>query len=181
MIKIKIMKKLLLALLLTVGVGSTGVMAQTKLGHINTEKILRLLPERAEAEKEVEKKAKELQKELEEMQMVYQQKYDQYLSERETLSESIRKIREEDLMDLQQRIQERQMTAEEDLQKLQSRLMEPMIKRVEAAIKKVSKDEKYTYIFDTSVLVYFDGGIDISDKVKSELGITGTAAAAGSK
>ena len=169
------MKKLLAALLLIVGLGSTSVMAQTKLGHINTEKILRMLPERATAEKEIQKKAQELQKELEEMQVIYQKKYQELMDEYDNLSPEIKKIREEDLMDLQQRIQQRQMTAEEDLQKLQNRLMEPMLKKVEAAIKKVSEEEKFTYIFDTSVLVYFDGGIDISDKVKKELGITDEA------
>lgn len=170
------MKKLLAVVVLFVGLGNANLNAQTKLGHINTEKILRLLPERSVAEQEIQKKAQELQKELEDMQAVYQKKYQEFMDEYDNLSPEIKKIREEDLMDLQQRIQQRQMTAEEDLQKLQNRLMEPMIKKVETAIKKVSEAEKFTYIFDTSVLVYFDGGVDISDKVKKELGIAGEAA-----
>lgn len=170
------MKKLLLAAFLLIGLGGTSLVAQNKIGHINTQKILVLLPEREAAEKEIQKKTRELQKELEEMQAVYEQRYNEYINERDGLAQNIREIREQDLMELQQRIQERQMTAEEDLQKLQNRLMEPMIKKVEGAIKKVSEREKFNYVLDTSVLVYFDGGTDISDMVKKELDLMGEKA-----
>ncbi len=51
--------------------------------------------------------------------------------------------------------------------------------KADAAIKAVSKEKGYAYVFDTAnpALVFFDGGEDITALVKTKLGISATAAA----
>lgn len=173
------MKKVFAIVFMTLGLITT-VGAQNKIGHVNTQELLLALPERAEAEAEVQKKAKELEKEIKDLQAVFQEKYDAYEREKESLSPTLRKIREEELMEFQQRIQERQQTAQQTLQKLEERLMQPMIERVQEAIDKVAEAEKFNYVLDVTSIVYYNGGIDITPKVRKELGLSEASSDGGS-
>ncbi len=58
-------------------------------------------------------------------------------------------------------------------------LFNPIQVKADAAIKAVSKEKGYAYVFDTAnpALVFFDGGEDITALVKTKLGISATAAA----
>lgn len=168
------MKKVIAIVFMSLGL-TTAIQAQNKVGHVNTQDLLLALPERAEAEAEVQKKAKELEKEIKDLQAVFEEKYTTFTQEQETMSPTIRKIREEELMEFQQRIQERQQTAQQTLQKLEERLMQPMVDKVQKAIDKVAEAEKFNYVFDVTSIVYYSGGTDITDKVRKELGLSETA------
>ena len=69
------------------------------------------------------------------------------------------------------RIQEFSQNAEEELLLRQQELLKPFQDRLLAIVKKIAEAENYTYVFDTSTLLQYDGGNDITDKVKKELGI----------
>ena len=50
-------------------------------------------------------------------------------------------------------------------------LLKPFQEKILEAIKEVGKEFNFTYIFDTSMLTYYEQGEDISAKVKQKLGI----------
>jgi outer membrane protein len=60
------------------------------------------------------------------------------------------------------------------LQEQEQKMLEPLQKKVKDAIDKVAKAGKFSYIFDisTGVALYHEGGIDITELVKKELGIS---------
>jgi outer membrane protein len=51
------------------------------------------------------------------------------------------------------------------------RLIAPFEEKVRKAIDEVAKENKYSYIFDTQILLYYDGGDDVTPLVKKKLGI----------
>ncbi len=156
--------------------GVSGVIAQSyKFGHIDSQEILKVMPDMDSAQAKITNYAESLQAQIEELQVEFNKKYQDYLQKRSTFTDAIREMKEKELTDMQQRAQEYQQVAEQDYQRYQAETMKPVIDKADAAIKKVAKANGFTYIFDTSsgVLLYFsEQSIDITPLVKKELGIT---------
>jgi len=90
-----------------------------------------------------------------------------------TMTETEKEMAAQELQDMEQRIGAANEKAQEDLAKLQDELLKPMVDRANGAVKAVAEEGNYTYIFDSSVgiVLYFDKGDDILNKVKAKLGI----------
>jgi len=148
--------------------------SRAKFGHIDTQKLLSIMPDRINAQNELQKHTQELETQLSAMQSELEKKYNSYLTQKDSLSELLKQTKEKELQDLQTRIQSFQAQAQQDLQKKQNELMQPIIQKVKDAVTKVAKDKGYSYIFDTStgVLLYWpENSDDIFPLVKKELGI----------
>jgi len=149
--------------------------AQTpKFGHIDLQALVQLMPERVSAETEFNNFQTELEDVLGEMQEKYQQK----LTELEQLGEEVSEIRRNakitELQELQQRIQNYQVTAQQQLQQKQGELLSPVFDKAEAAIEEVAKEQGLIYVFDTGskvVLYKSNQSVDILPMVKQKLGI----------
>ena len=155
-------------------VGMTALEAQAqKFGHINSNELLSSMPEREKATAEVEKFAKQLEIQLKTMSAEYDTKLQDYQSKEGIMTEPIKQTRLKELMDLEQRIRDFQLTAQQSLQKKETELLTPLIEKAKSAIEEVSKKNGYTYIFDTSVgvILYFQDGDDIMPLVKKNLGL----------
>ena len=162
-------KVLLIAMVL---VTSLGAMAQEKFGHIDSNELLKMMPERAAAEEKVKAFQQDLVKKLEAMQAEYQNKYQEFMDNQDGMTQTERDAKTRDILDLEQRIQQFQVKAQEDIQKQEQELLAPMIDRAKNAIEKVGKENGFTYIFDSSVgVILYEGGEDIMPKVKKELGL----------
>tara|TARA_B100000508_G_C11465370_1_gene281601 strand:- start:7130 stop:7684 length:555 start_codon:yes stop_codon:yes gene_type:complete len=144
-----------------------------KIGHINSNELLKVMPEKDTAEAELQKYAKELEMQLTAMTTEYEKKYTDYQANVNVMSDVIKASKEEEIMGIQRRIQDFQGKAQEALAKRESEIMEPIIKKARDAISKVAKDNGYSYVIDsgTGALLYFPEGQDILPLVKKELGI----------
>jgi len=155
---------------------SNNAIAQNlKFGHINGQELIMLMPERDSAEAKLQAYGADLTEQIEQLYVEYNNKAQNYQQRRTTLTDAIREQREKELSDLEQRIREFEATAQQDYQRMQGEMMQPIMEKADAAIKKVAKDNKFTYIFDISAggVVYFsETSVDILPLVKQELGIT---------
>ncbi|MDR1225423.1 MAG: OmpH family outer membrane protein [Prevotellaceae bacterium] len=174
------MKKVLLvaaAVVTTLSASAQGF----KFGHVNGAEVVALMPERDSAEAKFLAYVKDLEEQVELMQVEYNNKLQTYQQKAKGWSDAIREAKEKELQDLAQRVQEFQATAQQDLQKRQSELLRPVIEKAANAVKKVGKDNGFTYIFDVSnaAVAYWDAAasVDIMDLVKKELNITKAAPA----
>ena len=162
---------LLAAVLLT----SVNTFAQTlKLGHIDSSKLLAIMPEKAAAQKQIEAQAKEFETKMKSMQEETQKLYETYIAERETLSEADRADKEKQIQDLQNRMQSYDQFAQTGIQKAKQDLLKPIFDRASKAIKDVAAENGFTYILDLSTgVVLFNSptSIDIMGLVKTKLGI----------
>lgn len=145
-----------------------------KFGHIDLQGLIQVMPERASAENTFSDFQKDLEDVLEEMNQNYQTK----LSELEKLgtdaSEVKRNAKINELQELQQRIQNYQMSAQQQLQQKYNELLEPIFEKAEKVIEEVAKEQGLLYVFDTGtrvVLYKSNQSIDVLPFVKKKLGI----------
>jgi outer membrane protein len=107
------------------------------------------------------------------MQTELESKQTDYQTNSSTWSDLIKKTKEAEMQDLQQRMEKFQTSAQEALQKKQTELLQPIIDKAKKAIEAVGKEEGFTYIFDSALgsLLYTGGGEDLMPAVKKKLNI----------
>ncbi len=164
------MKKSLLLLFAALLLGTFTVQAQ-KYGHINPQAVFDVMPGTDSIKIKFEAFQNELREYGNTMVADLQAKTAKFDQEAGTMSQAVRKLREQELIDLQNRIQEFQNNAQNDLQAKQIELMQPFEDKIKEAITAVSKENGFTYVFEQATLVYADGGEDITPLVKKKLGI----------
>jgi len=167
------MKKILFLLVVVISLSSFG-QGKQKFGHINSNDLLQAMPENKQAQDALQQHSKELENQLMAMQAELEQKYNDYLAKKDSLSTLIQQTKEAELNDLNTRIQSFQQTAQQDLQTKQSELLKPIIEKARNTIREISKEKGYTYVFDTSTgaLVYWpEDSDDLLPLVKAKLGI----------
>lgn len=170
------MKKIMLACLLIAGtmLFSEQAVAQ-KFGYLNSNAILAEMPEVQQANANLDALRKQLQKKGQQMLQNLQTKY-QDVQQRVERGELSPKQQEEEGQKLQaeeQNIAKFEQDMISQLKTKEAELLQPILDKVNDAIAAVAKEDGYTYIFDSSVgiLLYADDSTDVSDKVKSKLGI----------
>ncbi len=145
-----------------------------KFGHINTTELFTLMPERDSAQQILQNFTKELEGQLETMQVEYNNKLNNYVNEQENLTDLIKQTKEQELNDIQQRIQGFTTTAQQELQRKEAELFQPIYEKANNAIQEVAKENKFTYVFDLAArsLIYFsEDSENIMPLVKKKLGI----------
>lgn len=145
-----------------------------KLGHIETEKLVKSMPEVTTAEKTLQARRDEIEKESMSLRQQFQTKLAEYTEKAKTYSDIIRSSKEQELQELQQRIQRFEESAQTEFAKSQTELMQPIMDKALNAIKEVAKENGFTYVFDASsgvLLFTADNSEDLLPLVKAKLGI----------
>lgn len=167
--------KLTLAVLLVMS--STSLFAQ-KFGRINSQEIFAAMPETKEAETQLQAVAQELGAQIETIQVEFNTKYQDYQKNEATMSDSVKQLKNKELVDLDTRIREFQQMAQQEIQKKQMELYQPIQEKAIAAINEVAKEGGYIFIYDvtTGAMAYFDEAAvtDLGPAVRAKLGITET-------
>jgi outer membrane protein len=167
------MKYVILALGLLASTAQEALAQHMKIGHIDRQKLMLMMPERKDAEAKMQAFAKTLEDRLKAMGAEYQQKVADAQAGAANMTQTEKDMVVREIQELEQRIQAAQEKAQEDLAKQEEELLKPMVDRANAAIKEVAGANNFTYILDVStgtVLVY-DKGEDILPLVKAKLGI----------
>ncbi|OFY61074.1 MAG: hypothetical protein A2V50_06940 [Bacteroidetes bacterium RBG_19FT_COMBO_42_10] len=167
------MKRFIGIATLAILVATTGYSQNLKFGHINSEELIQALPEFDSASVKIEQFRQELVNALELMTVELNNKSDAYTKESKNLTEVVRQTKEQELIDLNRRIQDFQTNAQTQLQNKQVELFQPIYSKVDKAIKDVGKENGFTYVFDISNLLYFDEtkSTNITTLAKAKLGV----------
>ena len=166
------MKKTLLTICLLVA-GLFSVEAQNKLGYINSNELLSIMPESTEMQAQLQSYAKGLESSLAAMQAEGEKKLADYQQKEATMSDLIKQDKIRELESIQQRILEFQQSAQESLAAKEQELITPILDKARKAIEDVAKEGSYTYIFDASTgnILYADQSENILPLVKTKLGL----------
>jgi outer membrane protein len=161
--------------LMAIFAGQNIVAQSFKFAHINSDELIKIMPEYDSATVKLEKQRTELVNQLELMTVELNNKADKYNKESKTLTEIVRQAKEQELQDMQNRIQTFQTTAQTTLQEQQVALTQPIFNKVDKAIKEVGKEGGFIYVFDVSKgqMLYFDEAksTNILALVKTKLGL----------
>ena len=165
------MKKTILLTLLSIF--SINLIAQNKIGYIDSQELLMLMPERKKAEKEVQEFAKSLESQLASMTAEYQQSIQDYQSNESTYTDLVKQDKISEITNLEQRIQSFQQNAQESLQAKEQELLEPIISKARKAIDEVFQEGDFTYILDKSIgsILFAKESENILPLVKKKLGL----------
>jgi outer membrane protein len=168
----KNMLRSLVALFAILVLAGSSVKAQ-KLGYVDLQELMQLMPEYKKANTDMEAFGKSLEDELKKMSDEFQKKVADYQKAEKTMPDAIKDVKQRELQDMQTRIQDFQQSAQENIRKKESELLKPIIEKAKVAIAGVAKDGGYSYIFDSSVagFLYKPDGDNVLAKVKVKLGI----------
>lgn len=160
----------MMAIVLTAGVASA-----QKVGHVHSLQLLSQLPEIAVADSLLGVFQQGLQMKGDSMLTSLQTDYQAYVKEAQsgTLSQIQAQTKEAALQKQQQALQEFEQASQQLILAQRQSLYDPILNKVDAAIKEVGREEGYQMIFDSSVqaMVYTSGAEDIMLKVMAKLGL----------
>ena len=168
------MKKSIVILSAVLLVGLLSATAQnSKVGHVNSNDLLELMPEREQAAKDVQAFAQQIEGQLKTMSAEYETKLKEYQSQQALMTDPRRMDAVQEITDLENRIQQFQQTAQESLAKKENEILKPIIDRAKKAIDDVAKEKGYDYILDTGLgmVLYANDSHDILSLVKKKLGL----------
>lgn len=143
------------------------VQAETKIGFVNSQKIINEAPQAARAKKRIEKDFEKRDQELQKMAKDLKEQQETMEKNAMTMGEAERRNKEKEFNELNRDFQRRQREFREDLSQRQNEEMAAIFDRVNKAIKLLAEAEKYDIIFQDAV--YANPRIDITDRVLAAL------------
>lgn len=165
----------LLSVLTLVALMAFGTEANAqKIAYIVSEDIVPEMPAYKRAKSEVEAYGKQLQKVLESKQKQAQEYYQTIMKQAQDglLTPKAEQEAQAKLQEMQANLQKEASEADQKLAQKEGELTKPLYEELDNALKKVAKENQYAYILDKKFLLYSEGGIDATSKVKTALGIS---------
>ena len=165
-LKLKIMKKLLLATIISFSITMSMYAQEVKIGTVNAQEIMQNSKRGKEIERELlsvqeEKKAemKSLENQIKELEKV--------LMGSPNMDKVIRQQRETELQDLRIHLKRKYEDAQNEISKLSMQRLNEFEEEIMPLIDQIGKEMGFTLILDVtqSGIVYFDQSIDITQQV----------------
>jgi outer membrane protein len=153
-------------------------MAQYKLGYIDSQRILMTYSAAVDAQKKLEGERNAASEELQRLQDEFRTSQQQLEKQSMLLTEEKRSEREGELQNLLIRIQQFQQDKEQELMKRRDELLQPVYQSINNAIKKVSEEGGYDFVFDAVNLMHAKEQYDLTDKILEVLNQQGSGGAA---
>lgn len=149
--------------------------AQIKIGYVDSDAIMKQLPDYQDTQKKLDAIIKEWQEELAKLEKDWKTKYDDYEKRKLILSEQKRVEIEKELVDLENQVskfRQDKFGVRGELFQKQEELMKPLNNRVFNAIQQVAKENDYDFIFDRSgdiIFLYAKEQYDVTNLVLEKL------------
>lgn len=168
-------KKILMLLLCA---APLSMMAQ-KFARFDYQSVVQALPAYQTAMDELQAIARNYENDFADMQREYQTKVDRYKTEvNDKTPENIRTRRQQEIIDMEQKLQQAYEDNNRALQNEQQTRMQPIILKVQDAVNNIAKEGGYIYIIDKTAAqssgIFLNENLteDVTDKVMNKLGIT---------
>ncbi|MFN2260668.1 MAG: OmpH family outer membrane protein [Psychroflexus sp.] len=146
--------------------------AQTKVGTINNEYILSKMDEIKSVEKEMQLYNKQLDSTIQKKYAEYKTKLDKYNEEETDMNDVMKKIKQSEIIDLEEDLQKLQQNSSKMLQIKQDELLRPLYNKIGNALEVIVKEEGFTQVFDeNNSIIYIDPEFDLTLKVIKNMGI----------
>ncbi|NQV42190.1 MAG: OmpH family outer membrane protein [Candidatus Marinimicrobia bacterium] len=145
-----------------------------KFGYINSEYILSQFEEYREAQSKLEVEGRKLEKQYYDMAASLDSMQQEYERQKFLMTESNRAAKENDMRRLAENIQQFQVQKlgpQGEFYQKQQALADPVLQKINTAIKKVGEDGAYDFIFDVVAgnILYAQEKFDLTEKVLKEL------------
>ncbi len=168
------MKQLILSIIITFS-SFTLIHAQ-KFAYVDTDYILKKIPEFKQAQEKLDQISIDWQKEIENKYAEVEEMYRAYQQEKVLLTDDMKIRREEAIMNKEKKakeLQKKYFGPEGDLYIKRQELIKPIQDNVYDAIQQLALNNKYQIVFDSSsdlIMLYKNNNYDKSDKVLELMG-----------
>jgi len=163
------MKKTVL-LIMAVFTMSATLQAQ-KVGYVNTQTILKEIPEYNVAQQQIERMQKQYEAQVQTEMKKVEELYNRYQKEKGSMSQTERSEREKEIITLERAAKEMQRNffGQEGAMAVRSKeLLDPVMKKVQSIVKEVADSEEIIIIFDISTaqgIIYNNPAYDLTRRV----------------
>lgn len=161
-------KQIVVSLILASAFAVAPALANTKIGFVNTERLLREAPLSVAAQKKLEREFAARDQELQKLAKQARDLQAQLDKDGVTMSDSERKTKERDLGNLNRDLQRQGREFREDLNLRRNEELGQIQERARKAIQEIARAEKFDLIVEQAV--YVDPKTDITDRVMKALG-----------
>ena len=163
----KHLKTLLFATALFIGATSFTT-AQSKLAHINTQDLIKAMPEYKVAQTDIEKLGKTYETTIQTSLKELETKLKQYNADAEAQTQEENQKRMQEVEGMKQSLSQYQQQAQKDLQEKEFNMIKPITEKARVAIEKVAAAQGIDYVFEAAGLIVAKGK-DLMADVKAEL------------
>ncbi len=163
----KHLKTLLFATALFIGATSFTT-AQSKLAHINTQELIKAMPEYKVAQTDIEKLGKTYETTIQTSLKELETKLKQYNADAEAQTQEENQKRMQEVEGMKQSLSQYQQQAQKDLQEKEFNMLKPITEKARLAIEKVAAAQGLEYVFEAGGLIVKKGK-DLMADVKAEL------------
>ena len=162
------MKKLILMLALVLPMLATA----QKIGHISSQEIMAIMPETKQMSVKLDSLQTSYENQLANMQEEFNKKLTEFQQQQATMTAGVKEFRQQELAEMEQRMQMFYQTVQKDLQAKQVEYLQPVQNKLLEAINKVAAAQGCTYVVDRATVLYVGAdALDITSAVRAELGI----------
>lgn len=153
------------------------VQAQVKIGYLDSEAIMKKLPEAQDAQRTLDQMVSGWQDDLTKLQTQWQKKMEEYDRRKLIMSDQSRAAAEKEIMEMEKKVNDfraQKFGPNGEMLAKQSELMKPVQDKVFKVIQDVALAEGYDYVFDKSgqiLLLYVNEKYDITTKVLAKLNV----------
>lgn len=145
--------------------------AQNKIGYINTDELIAVMPEAEKADNELKEYQASLAQQGQDLMKDLNDKDSIFVRDSAKLSPSMKEIKKNELMTLYQRVQSWNQQAQEMYQAEAQKKILPIREKAMEAIRSVAKESGYAYVLDANAVIVGPPGDDVLELVKKKLGI----------
>ena len=162
------LKQIAVSLVVATACVAAPVLADTKIGFVNPEKLMRESPQMAAVLKKLEREFAVRGQELQKLEKQVRDLQAQLDKDGVTMSDSDRKNKERDLGNLNRDFQRQSREFREDLNLRRNEELGQIQERARKAIQEIARTEKFDIVIEQAVFV--DPKSDITDRVMKALG-----------
>ena len=144
-----------------------------KFAYVDFSELVQLMPEMDEARATLEENSKANEEILMSMYEEYQKKGQEYQQKASTWTQSVREIKEKELMDIQGRLEQTQQSLQMELQQLQNQLQAPIYEKAQKTVRDLAAAKGVALVFEKNSLLYVDPaqGVDLTGEARVALNI----------
>lgn len=163
--------KLAIAVVMMMGLFAGTTIAQSTIAYVESDVLIQDMADYKKANIDLETYAKQLEAQLKQEQEKFQTEYQAVVDsvQRGIITPLQQQQAEARLAKKQQKLELMSRDAQNKVLTKENELFEPINEKFNAALKAVATENGYTYIVDKKVLLYFEGGVDATEKVRAKL------------
>jgi outer membrane protein len=166
-----------LVLLLTlISISGFAQLQNQKFAYVDTEYILKNIPEYNDAQEEMNALSEKWEKEIKAIYDKVEEMYRSYQAEAVLLPQDLKKKREDDILKKEKEAKDLQIKyfgSEGELFKKRNELVQPIQEKIYNAMQEIAETKNYSFIFDKAAgatMLYANPRLDISDEVLDQVG-----------